>query len=84
MLAAQAHGDDRGEAAHNEAVRVDQHPILLDLGGLGRSGLAEHVRFPSGGENARLKRFSQRIAAYRAAPSPPSNDFYTPYFEKVK
>jgi len=39
VLAAQAHRHDRGETAHDEALRVDQNPLLLDLGGLQRSRL---------------------------------------------
>ena len=30
VLAAQAHGDDRGEPADDQAGGVDQHPFLLD------------------------------------------------------
>ena len=39
VLAAQPQSDDRGEPADDEALRVDQHPSLLDLGWLGRIGL---------------------------------------------
>ena len=42
VLAAQAHGDDRREAADDEALGVDEKPFLLDVGRLGRMGLAEH------------------------------------------
>ena len=35
-----------GEPADDEALGVDQHPFLLDFGGLGRIGLAVHgVKF---------------------------------------
>jgi hypothetical protein len=44
MLAAQPHGDDRGEPADDEPGSVDQHPLFLDLGRLGRIGF--HVRGP--------------------------------------
>ena len=36
VLAAQPHRDDRGEAADDQTLGVDQHPLLLDVGGLGR------------------------------------------------
>src|SRR3954464_3978562 len=36
LLAAQAHRDDRRKTPHDQAVRVDQHPFLLDVGRLGR------------------------------------------------
>ena len=38
VLAAQAHGDDRGQPADHQPFGVDQDPLLLDLGGLGRVG----------------------------------------------
>ena len=34
MLATKAHRDDRREAAYDQALRVDQHPLLVDVGGL--------------------------------------------------
>ena len=42
VLAAQAHGDDRREPPDDEALGVDEKPFLLDVGRLGRMGLAEH------------------------------------------
>ena len=39
MLAAQDLGDLAGEPSEHDAVRIDQNPFLLDLGGLGRVGL---------------------------------------------
>src|SRR3954462_15373988 len=39
VLAAQTHGDDRGEAADDQPLRVDHNPLLIDLGGFSRSGL---------------------------------------------
>src|SRR5664279_293595 len=39
VLAAQPHGDDRGETANDQPSGVDAHPFLLDVGGLGRIGL---------------------------------------------
>jgi len=36
VLAAQSHGDDHGEAADDQSAGVDQHPLFLDIGGLGR------------------------------------------------
>ena len=42
MLAAQPHGDDRSQAPDNEPLGVDEKPLLLDLGALGRMGFAEH------------------------------------------
>jgi len=44
MLAAQAHGDERGEAADDQTLGVDHDPLLLHLGRLGRKGF--HVRIP--------------------------------------
>jgi len=38
VLAAQAHGNDRGEAAENQPVSVDQHPLLLHVGSLDAKG----------------------------------------------
>jgi hypothetical protein len=38
VLAAQAHCDDRGQAAHDQAFGVDQDPLLFDLGDFGRVG----------------------------------------------
>jgi hypothetical protein len=42
VLAAQAHGDDRRQAADDQALGVDEQPFLLDVGRLGRMGVAEH------------------------------------------
>ncbi len=36
MLAAQTHGDDRGQATHDQIRRVDQDPLLVDLARFGR------------------------------------------------
>src|SRR5690606_33272789 len=48
VLAAQPVGDDRGEAADDETLGVDQHPLLLHLGRLLRVGLhGSSVRGPS-------------------------------------
>jgi hypothetical protein len=38
VLTAQAHGDDRGEAAENQPISVDQHPLLLHVGSLDAKG----------------------------------------------
>ena len=38
VLAAQAHGDDRGEAAQHQPVGVDQQPLLLHVGSFEREG----------------------------------------------
>ena len=43
VLAAQARRDDGSEPPDDEAFGVDQKPLLLDVGRLGRMGLAEHV-----------------------------------------
>jgi hypothetical protein len=42
VLAAKTQRDDRGEAADDEPLGVDQHPFLLDVGGFRRISLAEH------------------------------------------
>ena len=47
MLAAQPHGDKRGETADDETVGIDHHPLLVDFGGLCR--IRFHVRFHLGG-----------------------------------
>src|SRR5690606_21903798 len=39
VLAAQDVGDDRGEAADDQTLGIDQMPFLLDLGRLDRPGL---------------------------------------------
>src|SRR5262249_35146799 len=39
VLAAQPQRDDRGEAADDQALPIDHHPLLLDFGRLGRIGL---------------------------------------------
>ena len=41
VLAAQTHGDDRGEAAQDQPVGVDQHPLLLHVGSLEIEGFHE-------------------------------------------
>jgi hypothetical protein len=38
VLAAQAHGDDRGEAADDKAGGVDDDPLLVDVGGFQGKG----------------------------------------------
>ena len=38
VLAAQPHRHDRGEPADDEALRIDHHPLLVDVGGFQRSG----------------------------------------------
>src|ERR1700678_3314575 len=43
VLAAQPRGDDRSQAPDDEPLGVDEKPLLLDLGGLGRMGFAEHA-----------------------------------------
>ena len=58
VLAAQAHGDDRGEAADDQAVGVDQHPFLLDVGGLGRIELT----WDSGPWNAAFPSVARLVA----------------------
>ena len=45
VLAAQPHGDERGEAPDDEALGVDQHPFLFDLRRLGGISMAEHANF---------------------------------------
>ena len=45
MLAAQAQGDDRGEAPDDEPLGVDQHPFLFNVGGLRRIGFTKHGNF---------------------------------------
>ncbi len=42
VLAAQAQRDQRREAADDEALGIDHHPLLLDVGRLGRISLAKH------------------------------------------
>ena len=42
VLAAQAHRDDGREPPDDEALGVDEQPLLLDVGRLGRMGFAEH------------------------------------------
>ena len=41
VFAPEPHGNDGGKPADNEAICIDQHPLLFDLGGLGRVGLHE-------------------------------------------
>src|SRR5262249_17379777 len=38
VLAAEPHGDDRGEPAEHQPVGVDQHPLLLHVGSLHTGG----------------------------------------------
>ena len=38
VLAAQTHGDDRGQPAEHQPVGVDQHPLLLHVGSLQAGG----------------------------------------------
>src|SRR3546814_18886712 len=38
VLAAEVVGDDRGEAAENDAIGIDHEPLLFDLARLGRVG----------------------------------------------
>src|SRR5208282_5984706 len=49
VLAAQAHGDKTREAPDDEALSVDEKPLLLDLGRFGRMRLAEHEGFRTSG-----------------------------------
>ena len=39
-----ARREDRGEAADDGAIGIDQHPLLLDFRGLGGIGLHDRVR----------------------------------------
>jgi hypothetical protein len=65
MLAAQAHGDLRRQAAQNPVLGIDQDPLLLDfpcLGGIGfHAGKSERVRI--------LHKKMARLAG--VAPNPP-------------
>src|SRR4029079_12741550 len=78
VLAAQAHGDDRGEPAEHQPVGVDQHPLLLHVGSLEAKGLhgsffreaalmgasARKVKSPE--IMAKLQWFSVRVKRYSA------------------
>src|SRR5208282_1675318 len=69
MLAAQAHRDDGREPPDDEALGVDQKPLLLDVGRLGRMGFAEHggsVKFSGRG----LLPCAERIVNRRREESP--------------
>src|SRR5262245_30576060 len=44
VLAAQAQSDQRREAANHQSVGIDEYPLLLDLGGLGRVGFHSLIR----------------------------------------
>src|SRR5690606_36257806 len=65
VLATQAHGDDRGEEAQNNALGDDQDPLLLDLRRF--RGIGFHLSVPlgatirDGGISAKLARRSSEM-----------------------
>jgi hypothetical protein len=73
VLAAQPVGDDDGEAAEDQAFRVDEHPAFGDLRGFEREGGFQHDRFQTdqaaayGGDWWLRQGFGPAVAGYRAA-----------------
>src|SRR5262249_18931567 len=63
VLAAQPQRHNGRKPAHDEALGVDQYPLLLDLGGPGRIGL--HFRVPSDRANARARAASSEAVGRR-------------------
>src|SRR5271156_1209526 len=70
VLAAQPHGDDRSQAPDDEAFGVDEKPLLLDLGGLGRMGFAEHDFKSALVQVAASSRAKREMSTPRALESP--------------
>src|SRR5262249_32647183 len=70
VLATQPHRHDRSEPSDHQAGGVDQHPFLLDLGGLGRKGLHDtrFVRWRQARDCSRAGSYTDGLTAVNAIP----------------